>query len=98
MSVKLSFTRGLSRGCYAVARWFPDAWSDSGWPEGPYYFHPCGPFSVGGLSLGQRFDVAFHMLGDWWSQDTWVWDVGFRENLSVHVDVFTVVFLKGWRR
>jgi hypothetical protein len=53
---------------------------------------------VGGLSLGQRFDVAFHMLGDWWSQDTWVWDVGFRENLSVHVDVFTVVFLKGWRR
>jgi hypothetical protein len=48
--------------------------------------------------LGQRFNAAFSMLGDWWSQDDWVWDVGFRANLSLHAEVFVIFFLKGWRR
>jgi len=98
MSVKLFISRALHRGCYRVAGCFPDANSQSGWSEGPFYCHPCGAFSVGGLSLGQRFNVAFSMWGDWWSQDEWVWEVGFKENLSLHADVFVTCFFKGWRR
>jgi len=98
MSVKLFVSRALHRGCYRVAGWFPDAHSQAGWDEGPFFLHPCGAFSVGGLSLGQRFNGAFSMLGDWWSQDSWVWEVGFRTNVSLHVEVFAVFFFKGWRR
>ena len=97
-SVRRSFTRGLSAACYRVGNWFPQVCSNSGWSEGPFFYHPCGEFSVGGLSLGQRFNAAFYMVGDWWSQDDWVWEVGFRENLSVHANVCAVFFFKGWRR
>jgi len=98
MSVKLSVSRALHHGCYSVAEWFPSADSWSGWDEGPYFYHPCGAFSVGGLSLGQRVNGAFSMLGDWWSQDNWVWEVGFKANVSLHAEVFNTFFLKGWLR
>ncbi len=97
-SVRRSFARGLSVACNRVGSCFPQTYADSGWPEGPFFWHPCGYFSSGGLSFGQRCNAAFHMLGDWWSQDEFVWEVGFRRILSVHVEIFTVFFCKGWRR
>ncbi len=98
MPIKLFISRSLYRGCYRVAACFPTTHSEEGSDDGPFFMHPCGAFSVGGLSLRQRFNAAFGMLGDWWSQEEYVWNAGLRVNLALHAEVFVIFFLKGWRR
>jgi hypothetical protein len=97
-SVRLLVSRVLHRGLYRAAGCFPNVMSsEPGREAGPAFLHPCGPFFVRGLSLGQRANGFFSMLGDWWSQEDWCWEAGLRASLSVHANAFSVFFFKGWR-